>query len=358
MSSKSISTIFLVIFFSVFLRAQEQINAVYLPGNISDINATSRAWLSSESYKISLYSINNTIPKKKDINIKAVYNNSYIAILSKFPQDINKNIQNRIDRYFIEFPNSTKKLPYVNGGDANNTITIAGMEKFHKSFNNNCRGNCQNENNQSIFFSQISTTTNQKDYFAYISNGLQKTPLVQDNNSTLKVGSKDDKLFFIKNIDANQTDIFFSFGIFSKENNNSIKYISKWIKIGLKNNNTNNISTFNTQTPQNFNLQNGKNIFTQNCEACHRYNNIKIAPQGIAPNLTNIGGWANKEFLKESILNPAANINPKFKEALKKRNINAMPSFSWLEQKKLDNLLYFLENLKADNNESNLSKKL
>jgi complex iron-sulfur molybdoenzyme family reductase subunit gamma len=347
MIKKSISIIFIFLFFSVFLEANKLINAVYLPGNISDINTTSKAWLSSDTYKISLYSIDNTIPLKKEIYIKALYSNSNIAILYKFPQDLNNSTQISINRYFIEFPNSAKRLPYVNGGDTNNTVTIAGMEKLHKQLNINCNGNCPDEDNKSIFSLQKSTITNQKDYFAYISNGLQKSPITKDNNQTLKIGSDANKLFFIKSIDANQTDVFLSFGIFSKEDNSSIKYISKWIKIGLKSQNINNINSFNAQIPQNYNLQNGKNIFIQNCIACHRYNNVKIAPPNIAPNLTNIGGWANKEFLKQSILNPAANINPNFKEALKRGDITAMPSFNWLEEKNMNDLLYFLENLKA-----------
>ncbi len=347
MIKKSISIIFIFLFFSVFLEANKLINAVYLPGNISDINTTSKAWLSSDIYKISLYSIDNIIPLKKEIYIKALYSDSNIAILYKFPQDLNNSAQISINRYFIEFPNSVKRLPYVNGGDTNNTVTITGIENLHKQLNINCNSNCPNEDNKSIFSSQKSTITNQKDYFAYISNGLQKSPIIKDNNQTLKIGSDANKLFFIKSIDTNQTDIFLSFGIFSKEDNSSIKYISKWIKIGLKSKNINNINNFNTQIPQNYDLQNGKNIFIQNCIACHRYNNVKIAPPNIAPNLTNIGGWANKEFLKQSILNPTANINPNFKEALKRGDITAMPSFNWLEEKNMNDLLYFLENLKA-----------
>ncbi len=352
MNGKSISIIFLFIFFSTFLRAEEPINAVYLPGNISDINTTSKAWLSSNSYKIPLYSIDNTIPLKKDIDIKTVYNDSYMAVLLKFSQDMNNSSQISVNRYFVQFPNSTKKLPYVNSGDINDTVTIAGMEKLHKIFDINCSGNCQNENNQSILSSQISTIINKKDYFAYVSNGLQKSPISKDNNQTLKIGSNNNKLFFIKSIDTNQTDIYLSFGIFYKDNNSSIKYISKWIKIGLKNQNTNSINSFNTQIAQNYDLQNGKDIFMQNCVACHRYNDTKIAPPNMAPNLTNIGGWANKKFLRQSILNPSASINPKFKKALNNGNITAMPSFNWLEQKNLDDLLYFLQNLKADDNVS------
>ncbi len=319
-------------------------SATQVPGDLKDINATSKAWLSSNDYNITLYSIDNNISLKKNIIVQSIYNKNDIALLATF--SFKNNSKTKIDKFYIQYPaNHSSSLPYIDGGDLNDSVNIVGIEKKYQNFIKT-DNNISYENNQTIFYSQNKTKIIKTTIFGYVSNGLKKHKLLIDSNQTLNIGSNKNKFFLIKNFDNNISTFYVSFGIYHKDENKSIKYISKWIKIDLQNNMQNLIDLNNNSN--NLNLKDGKKIFMQNCIACHRYNTDTTAPKNIAPMLTNIGGYANRKFLKESLLNPSKIINPKFQQAIKSGKIMSMPSFDWLSNKDFNNLLYFLENLKAD----------
>jgi len=318
--------------------------ATQVLGNLRDINATSKAWLSSNDYNITLYSIDNNISLKKNINIQSIYNKNDIALLATFSFKNNSKI--KTNEFYIQYPtNNNSNLPYVNGGDLNDSVNVVGIKKDYQNFTK-IDNNISYENNQTIFYSQNKIATIKTTIFGYVSNGLKKHKISIDNNQTLNIGSNKNKFFLIKNFDNNISTFYVSFGIYRKEENKSIKYISKWIKIDLQNNMQNLIDLNNSSS--NLNFEDGKKIFMQNCIACHRYNTNITAPKNIAPILTNIGGYANRKFLRESLLNPSKIINPKFQQAIKSGKIMSMPSFDWLSNKDFNNLLYFLENLKAN----------
>lgn len=51
--------------------------------------------------------------------------------------------------------------------------------------------------------------------------------------------------------------------------------------------------------------EHGKALFLQNCMACHRGGPFQIAQPGMAPDLTNIGGYGNARYLLESMTDPS-----------------------------------------------------
>lgn len=83
----------------------------------------------------------------------------------------------------------------------------------------------------------------------------------------------------------------------------------------------------------------GKELMVQNgCNACHRYADQNIAPEGLAPNLSKIGGYSNPIYLKESIVNPSdvviknLNINRHYNKAAERDKIGAYPNndmYTW-----------------------------
>ncbi len=332
---------FIILFFSILsLCAKENITAVYLPGDISDINATSKAWISADEFSLSLYSIDSNISKKITISIKPIYSDDYVGILITTPISNNKT-----KNFFISTPCSKNTtLPYVNGGNKNGNILVVG------AWQNTTTSQIQNsdnekDNNQTIFSDTTNITKTQKILYGYISNGTTKKALTQNEKTTFKLGLQKNHIFFIKKIKPNSSKIILSFNEYKKDNNQTIKYISKWTTIYLKN--PPESSLFSSNEAQKPNINNGREIFIQNCIACHRYNNDTTAPKGIAPMLTNIGGYANKTFIVNSLLKPNSIINPKFEKAIEEKKITPMPSFSWLDKKSLNDLVYFLQNLKA-----------
>ncbi len=333
--------IFLYLFVPFAIYANN-IKSTFVPGNIVDINSSSKAWLSANDNSISLYTFDSNISKKISIDIKSIANDKNFAILVTLPKD-----QSDINRFFIQYPTSPQtSLPYVKFGDLNNGVTVAGVDTIVKKIKENCDTNCSNDSNQTIFSTQISTTIVKKIYFGYQSNADIKKPLQKDNNTTLKIGSQNSKIFFIKDILPNSSFIYLSFGLYKKDSNQTEKYISKWIKINFKNSMNNLPIEQNKMDDLNYDKDNARSLFVQNCIACHRYDTDTTAPKGIAPILTNIGGWGNKNFIKESLLEPNKTINPKFTKLIQEGKIMPMPSFDWMKKKNLEDLINFLQNLK------------
>jgi DNA-binding MarR family transcriptional regulator len=56
-------------------------------------------------------------------------------------------------------------------------------------------------------------------------------------------------------------------------------------------------------------IKNGETIMMENCAACHQYKAVKNAPNYMAPELSNIGGYSNASYLLESIVDPSAAVD-------------------------------------------------
>jgi len=52
-------------------------------------------------------------------------------------------------------------------------------------------------------------------------------------------------------------------------------------------------------------------------------------------------------FIINSLLHPQKHESPKYKKLIKEGKIMPMPSFDWLDKKDLNDLVNFLQNLKA-----------
>jgi len=95
----------------------------------------------------------------------------------------------------------------------------------------------------------------------------------------------------------------------------------------------------------------------ENCSACHQYKDVKSAPNYMAPELSNIGGYANASYLLESIVEPSAVVvpgynttaHPNFQWYTVEKGVrtSTMPSFSHLDEKSLKDLVVYLKTLKV-----------
>ncbi len=83
----------------------------------------------------------------------------------------------------------------------------------------------------------------------------------------------------------------------------------------------------------------GKELMAQNgCNGCHRYADQNTAPEGLASNLSKIGGYSNPAYLKESIINPNdvvirnLNINRHYNKSAERDKNGAYPNndmYTW-----------------------------
>ncbi|MEY4615434.1 MAG: hypothetical protein RJB66_394 [Pseudomonadota bacterium] len=117
----------------------------------------------------------------------------------------------------------------------------------------------------------------------------------------------------------------------------------------------------------------GKQIFNSTCIGCHRSNDMKIAPEGLAPNLMGIGSIASFSYLRDSIVDPnqvvirQLNINRHYNKSEKPdqfkaypnndafmwytkdekgNKVSKMPSFQGLPPESINNLVAYLKSLK------------
>ena len=308
-----------------------------VPGNLKDINASSKAWLSTNEYPITFYTKDTNLSLMKKATFKILTNGSDIALLIRFDKSI---VLDQESNNSFEFSSQFSKYNITD--IANHPINYINIKKSHTV--SSATKDLYNDDNKTILSETTTTSIDKKIKYAYNEVNDTKTPFLSDENSTLNIGMEKDTIYIVKSIDTNSSFVNISFGIRLQDSNNTLLYKTKWIKANLMPNSNSDItSTDNTI----YDLQNGKKIFLQNCIACHRYNDNSTAPKGIAPMLTNIGGWANKEYIVDSLLHPQKYISSKYKKLINEGKIMPMPSFEWLDKDDFNDLLSFLQRLKS-----------
>ncbi len=314
------------------------ISATQVPGNLKDINTTSKAWLSSNVFPLTFYTKESNLSLSKKASLKVLANKSETALLVSFETPLT----------FAQDKNSS--FEFSSSFFDHNITDISIFPSTHLSFKkshtvSNLVKSMYNDENKTIISKTSTITADNTVRFGYIETNETKTPFVIDENKTLNIGMLENSIYVVKSIDTNQTFTNISFSLHLFDGNNTLLYKTKWVKISFSSSDKNDISSNDTAF---YNLQNGKNIFIQNCIACHRYNDDTTAPKGIAPMLTNVGGWANKEYIIDSLLHPQKYISPKYKKLIKSGKIMPMPSFDWLDENDFNDLVYFLQTLKSN----------
>ena len=314
------------------------VSATHVPGNLKDINTTSKAWLSSNVFPLTFYTKESNLSISKKASLKVLTNKSEIAMLISFEAPL-ALAQDKKSSF--EF-----SLSFVD----HNITDIGIFPSLHLNLKkshtvSNLAKSMYNDKNETIISETSTITTDKTVGFGYIEINETKTPFVPDENKTLNIGMLENSIYAVKSIDTNQTFTNISFSLRLLDGNNTLLYKTKWIKVSFSSVDENDISSDDSAF---YNLQNGKNIFIQNCIACHRYDDDTTAPKGIAPMLTNVGGWANKKYIIDSLLHPKKYISPKYKKLIKEGKIMPMPSFDWLDENDFNDLVHFLQTLKSN----------
>ena len=135
------------------------------------------------------------------------------------------------------------------------------------------------------------------------------------------------------------------------------KYLSPWIAIQLSKEHGNDALRERLSIKATGDITKGAKIAYKNCAICHRYKDVKTSPKNMAPDLSFAGGLYDIAYLKESLMHPSAVIvrsyldNNQTNSAWSGTNevgegTSTMPSFEWLSQQEMNDLLAFLQTLK------------
>jgi hypothetical protein len=377
--------------------AGSSINAMRVPGNVSDIGPNSKAWLSASYANVIVYpqstiklnykseNAQNTEKMAKNVKVKAIYDGKNISFLIKWSNDT-QSIQEGYsstaysDGFALQFPVKYKdasKLPYIGMGSEGRAVVIhlkkmTGL-KYEENENVYIQVNADTQNAFGEDLQKYKVEVTKKaisDYQrVFIAEGFASMTEVIDNSikgkmqmqyrdgfwmGTLSRKLKDDYL----DLDKGVFPIAFSLWGGDEKNRDGLKLFSSWAGVKLVGSNGGNelLETLNKK-PQG-SVQNGKKIAHENCAACHRYNGEINAPAFMGPNLSNIGGYSTKEYLMESIMHPSAVVVAGYNKTVhtnfewytldeKNKRISTMPSYDWMDEKSRSDLVAYFMSLKA-----------
>ncbi|WP_457644088.1 ethylbenzene dehydrogenase-related protein [Persephonella sp.] len=367
----------------------EVINGKYVDGEITT-DPEDMIWKTARGKDVYLYpqvtvrlndrKANSLIPKKRKVTarVKAVYNNKSIAVYVRW-KDETFSLQSSYDTdsfgdgVSIQFPNRFGKgisLPYIGMGDENHPVTVYLQKNvegkdYQKVFVSKGFGSLTEIEEENI---EISMNYNEetKEWTAVF-----KRPLRTDT-SNLRYGLVP-VAFAIWDGDKYERDgnkvlsrwKFLKLGKFPVDED-FVKYVSwgtpyiDWYKKDRKEDIGDPVR--------------GKKLAIENgCNSCHRFDDQRIAPVGLAPDLSNIGVITNAVYLKESILNPNdvivrnLNINRHYNRNAQPDEYGAypnndmyqwyimldgekqskMPPFDYLSQQDLNDIVAYLKTLRS-----------
>jgi len=365
--------------------AQEKINAMKVPGNVSKIGPLSRAWLSTEYIDVVLYphtiisKINSEVgiidKKAKKARIKALYDGENLSLLIEW-KDTTINVQEgccsktRADGFALQFPvvyNDVEKLPYINMGSKDRAVIVHLREAAEQ------KKDLYFQSMQEYFetYQKSAKESAKIDYGrVFISEGYRFVNEVKDDSALVLMDMvyKDGtwKATLSRPLKAEYLDLTngtFPVSIVTWDGNLSsaerMEYISSWIGIKLFGTSGGDKLQESLKSQGEGDIYNGKKLAMENCVACHNFADSATAPVNMAPDLSNVGGYSTVQYLVESITNPSAVITPGYNPNTQSNfpwynldeegnQISTMPLYDWMDEKSIEDLVTYFKTLKAE----------
>jgi len=378
--------------------AGSAITAVKVNGNIDKVSYDSAVWKQAKMTTVTLYpqtTIEFNDKKANELNadakaitaqIGAIYNGKQIAFIMKWA-DGTKNVTyaNTTDTYadgfaiqFASDAKNPKELPYIGMGSDGRPVVIHLQKEVYGSYEPNGNGDVAhqvNPNQTHLFGKDLEAynihvrSLGSNDYEkTFVAEGFRSTTEIKDGSSKgyLRFGyankgwsgtlSRPLKDAYV-NLDAAAIPVAFAIWDGAKMNRNGLKYLTGWTAVKLEGKKGGNDLVEALHAPVKGDVAKGKEVAANNCSACHQLEKTD-APNLMGPSLTNIGGYASVDYLRESIVNPSAVVVPGYNRNAHSayewytldngKRTSTMPEFSWLEQADMENLIAYLKTLKAE----------
>lgn len=381
-------TIFLLFALAlVGANAQEQINAMKVPGYVGQIGPQSRAWISSEYTDVILYPHTSIITdesmvsenlKAKKARVKALYNGKNIAFLIEW-EDATKNIKEgccsgtNSDGFALQFPtdyNDVTKLPYIRMGSKDRRVVVHLREAIKKVSKPNSDIYFRTlQEYYDTFHAQVQDQGDVDNGRVFIMEGLNFITEAKDNTifSAMDIVYQDGTWKGTLSIPLKTEYLDLKNGAFpmsfvtwdgNSKSSDGVEYFSSWIGVKLVGERDGDELLDTLKIQASGDIYNGKKLAIENCATCHNFSDSVMAPQNMAPNLSNIGGYSSVQYLMESIIDPNAVVVPNYKPNVKPdfpwHNIDengnltsTMPSYDWLDEQSRNDLVVFFSSLKV-----------
>jgi complex iron-sulfur molybdoenzyme family reductase subunit gamma len=355
-------------------------------GSISD-----SAWGNAKVSEITLYpqtamkmndknaNVLNNDRKAIKVQVKALYTSKDVAVQVKW-NDATENWQEGYsstaygDGFAVQVAASSQEpLPYIGMGSDGRPVAIYIRKAVKQHFEPNGNGDVYhqvNARNNNVFeadWKNFVSDSNAKalgDYQrAFVSEGVRSMTQIRDNNLNFSTTLKRDANGWTGTVVRPLSDDYatisknaaIAVAVWDGEamNRDGLKRLSSWISVDLGSSTLDAI----TNEQSKGDAANGMNEFMNNgCIGCHSND---ATQNYMGPNLSNVGGYSTAAYLRESLVNPNGVIVPGYNRNAHKsylwyniddsgNRVSTMPDHSWLEPKVIEDIIAYLQTLKAE----------
>lgn len=284
------------------------------------------------------------------------------------------------DAVAIQFPTTcmeADKLPYIGMGSEGRTVSVLlqkNVEAVYPTSENTDFTNQQVRQNLNMFGEELAkkeaaqrALASAKYNKVFVAEGFRSMTEVKDAKgyemsmsykggewtAVFKKPLNDD---YSKTCDATPMAIAIWDG--AKDGRNGNKWLSGWTPINVTGSAKAKADIAKITEKSKGNVANGKKLAGENCVACHTMGDMKAPMANMAPELSNIGGYATAAYLRESIIAPSAAVVPGYNKNAhpntpwynlddKNARVSTMPAFDYLKPNEIEDLVAFLQTLKA-----------
>lgn len=370
----------------------QSLNALHVKEDLTKVSLSSPLWQKAKVQSVEVYpqttiEMNdaelvraNEANLAKVLHVKTLSDGKSVAFLLQW-KDATKSLQAAdsttaySDGFAVQFSTVSDKLPYIGMGSVDRAVIVHLQKATGKVYEPNNGGDVYhqvNASNQNAFAKELTSYKNEVakqgngDYQrSFISEGFRSMTQIRDNAEPAVMEMKYDKgvwsALLVRPLKSEHLSLQGSFPVAfaiwdgEKKNRDGAKLLSAWVGVSLD-------AKANALTlldEVKGDVSNGEKLMMENCSACHQYKAVKNAPNYMAPNLSNIGGYANASYLKESIIDPNAvvvagyNVNAHknflwYTSDEKSVRTSTMPPFAYLDEKSLNDLVAFMKTLKVE----------
>ena len=389
------------------MAADAAITAVKVDTDISKVSYNSAIWKEAKFSEIVLYpqtTIKFNDKKANEVNaankgikaeVSAVYNSKNIAFMIKWP-DATMNIQAydpskprssfKTDQYsdgfavqFASDPSDAAKLPYIGMGSPGRPVVVHLQKAVKGFYEPNGYGDVAtqvNRNQTNLFSEDLKNFDNKvkmvgsNDYErSFVSEGFRSMTEIKDNsnNSYSRLSYKNSRWTGTisrpiadgyTNLNVGAIPVAFAVWDGEKMGRDGLKNLSQWLSVKLEGNTggENIITALAEKSPGD--AAAGKEaVATNGCSGCHQIE-ASDAPNFMGPALSNIGGYSTAAYLVESLKNPTAVVVPGYNRNAHSnymwyteedgKRVSAMTDYSWLDEKSMNDIVAYLQSLKAE----------
>ena len=367
----------------------QSLEVLHVKEDISKVGFSSALWQKAKAGSVEAYPqttiemndaklmAENANNKAKKISVKILQNGEYVAFLVQW-KDATKNIQEGYasdvygDGFAVQFPTVLDKLPYVGMGSEGRAVIVHLQKATGKTYEpNNAKDvyHQLNSSNQNAFAgdlvkykAEVDAQGNGDYQRVFIAEGFRSTTQIRDNSEPSVMEMKYENGgwsgLLVRKLKSEHLDlskgsfpVAFAFWDGGKKNRDGAKLLTSWVGVGAQ-------KLVSLDELSGGDVANGEKIMMENCSACHQYKVVKNAPNYMAPELSNIGGYANASYLLESIVEPSAVVVPGYNTTAhpnfpwytvdKGVRSSTMPPFGHLDEKSLKDLVAYLKTLKVE----------